>query len=250
MNKDIALEICVDSVASCEAAQAGGASRVELCANLFEGGTTPSTGTIREARRHLAIGLHVILRPRGGDFCYSSAEFNSLLYDLQLAKDLGVDGVVMGILLPDGNIDRKRMEVLVAQARPLTLTFHRAFDLTPHPERALEEIMDLEMDLLLTSGQERSACEGIPLLTRLVRQAGDKVRIMPGGGITERNLERIVRETGVRDVHLTARQRVASPMSYQPGHVFMGGELRLPEFELAVADPGLIGRLRQHLSLL
>lgn len=250
MNQAIALEICVDSVDSCVAAEEGGATRVELCANLFEGGTTPSAGTIREARKHLSIGLHVILRPRGGDFCYSSAEFNSLLYDLQVAKDLGADGMVIGILQPDGTIDRKRMELLVKLARPLTLTFHRAFDMTPDPEQALAEILDLEMDLLLTSGQERSACEGIPLLARLVRQAGDRIRIMPGGGITERNLDRIVQETGVRDVHLTARQRVASPMAYRPGHVFMGGELRLPEFELAVADPGLIGRLRQHLSLL
>jgi copper homeostasis protein len=250
MKNDFALEICVDSVASCEAAQAGGATRVELCANLFEGGTTPSAGTIREARRHLSIGLHVIVRPRGGDFCYSAAEFNSIQYDLQVAKDLGADGLVMGILNLDGTIDRKRMEALVEQARPLTLTFHRAFDLTPDPEQALTEIIDLGMDLLLTSGQERTACEGIPLLARLVRQAGERVRIMPGGGISERNLERIVQETGVRDVHLTARQRVPSPMAFRPGHVFMGGELRLPEYDLAVADARLIGRLRQHLSLL
>lgn len=250
MKNQVALEICVDSVASCEAAQEGGATRVELCANLFEGGTTPSAGTIREARARISIGLHVILRPRGGDFCYSAAEFNSMLYDLQVAKDLGADGIVIGILQPNGTIDRERMEVLVAQARPLTLTFHRAFDMTPDPEQALADIVDLGMDLLLTSGQERSACEGIPLLARLVHQAGDRIRIMPGGGITERNLDRVVRETGVRDVHLSARQRVASPMDYRPGHVFMGGELRLPEYELTVADPDKIGRLRQHLTLL
>jgi copper homeostasis protein len=248
MEKSVALEVCVDSVASCQAAQEGGASRVELCANLFEGGTTPSAGTIREARKEISIGLHVIIRPRGGDFCYSSAEFNSLQYDLQLAKDLGADGIVIGLLQPDGTIDRKRMEVLVEQARPLKLTFHRAFDMTPDPEKALADIRALGMDLLLTSGQERSACEGIPLLARLVEQAGPHLRIMPGGGITERNLDRIIRETGVRDIHLSGRRRVASPMTFRQDHVFMGGELRLPEYEWGVVDPDKINRLRQSLS--
>ncbi|CAN5919243.1 copper homeostasis protein CutC [soil metagenome] len=250
MKEKFALEVCVDSVASAVAAQEGGATRVELCANLFEGGTTPSAGTIREARRHLTIGLHVIIRPRGGDFCYSSSEYATMQYDLQLAKDLGADGIVMGILQPDGNIDRRRMEGLVEEARPLTLTFHRAFDMTPDPERALADIRDLGINLLLTSGQERSACEGIPLLARLVQHAGPRLRIMAGGGVTERNLERIVRETGVRDVHVSGRRRVASTMEYRQEHVFMGGELRLPEYELAVADSAKIGRLRQHLSYL
>ena len=250
MSQNLALEICVDSVASCVAAQAGGATRVELCANLFEGGTTPSAGTIREARKHLEIGLHVILRPRGGDFCYSSTEFDSLVYDLQVAKDLGADGLVIGLLLPNGHVDKPRTEQLVKLAHPLQVTFHRAFDMTPDPEKALTDLLDLQVNYLLTSGQERSACEGIPLLARLVQQAGSRLRVMAGGGITERNLERIVRETGVRDVHLSARRRVASPMEFRQNHVFMGGDLRLPEYELAVADPDTIGRLRQQLFFL
>lgn len=247
MNPDFALEVCVDSVASCLAAEEGGATRVELCANLFEGGTTPSAGTIREARKNLSIGLHAILRPRGGDFCYSASEFASMEYDLQLAKELGADGVVIGILTPDGQVDMARTGRLVEQARPLKVTFHRAFDMTPDPERALQDLLRLQIDLLLTSGQERTACEGIPLLARLAQLAGDRLRIMPGGGVTERNIHRIVRETGARDVHVSARRRVASPMVFRQEHLFMGGDLRLPEFELSVADPERIGNLRQHL---
>jgi copper homeostasis protein len=247
MNPDFALEVCVDSVASCVAAEEGGATRVELCANLFEGGTTPSAGTLHEARKNLSIGLHAIIRPRGGDFCYSASEFASMEYDLQLAKELGADGVVIGILTPDGHVDMARTERLVEQARPLKVTFHRAFDMTPDPERALQDLLRLQIDLLLTSGQERTACEGIPLLARLAQLAGDRLRIMPGGGVTERNIHRIVRETGVRDVHVSARRRVASPMVFRQEHLFMGGDLRLPEFELSVADPERIGNLRQHL---
>ncbi|QCR25123.1 copper homeostasis protein CutC [Pontibacter sp. SGAir0037] len=243
MAESVAVEICVDSVESCIAAQAGGATRVELCANLFEGGTTPSAGIIREARKNISIGLHVILRPRGGDFCYSDSEFESICYDLQLAKDLGADGVVIGVLQPDGHIDKKRMARLVELARPMKVTLHRAFDMTPNPLQALEDSIALGIDLILTSGQERSAVEGIPLLKQLVQVAQGRIRIMAGGGVSERNVRRILQETGVQDVHLSGRRRVESSMEYRQEHVFMGGDLRLPEYTRFVADAEKIAKL-------
>lgn len=236
MPENLILEICTDSVASCREAEKGGAARVELCANLFEGGTTPSAGCIRMAREYLTIPLHVLLRPRGGDFCYSDEEFAVIEYDLQIAKKLGADGVVIGILLPDGTIDLKRTATLIKQARPMNVTFHRAFDMLAAPLPALQQLIQMGVDRLLTSGQEKSVLEGSELIAELVRQAGDKITIMPGGGITERNIARIRRETGAREFHLTARQKQASPMTYQNPSAFMGGELRLPEYELTFTN--------------
>lgn len=224
------LEICIDSVEGALAAQAGGAQRVELCDNLLEGGTTPSAGMIALVRQQISIGLHVIIRPRGGDFCYSDLELAVMEYDIAQAKQLGADGVVIGLLKPDGAIDKPRTAALIARARPLSVTFHRAFDMAVDPVQALEDLIDLGVDRLLTSGQESSALEGVDLITTLVQQAGDRIIIMAGGGVTERNLPKIVQQSGVREVHLAARGPVESAMSYRRTQVFMGGALRPPEF--------------------
>lgn len=235
-NPPVSLEICVDSVEGALAAQTGGAQRVELCDNLLEGGTTPSAGMIALTRQQLQIGVNVIIRPRGGDFCYSDLEFAVMHYDIVQAKQLGADGVVIGLLNPDGTIDKARTAILIELARPLSVTFHRAFDMAVDPQQALEDLIDLGVDRVLTSGQESSALEGLDLITALVQQAGDRIIVMPGGGVNERNIHKIVSQSGVREVHLSARSSVESAMTYRRSHVFMGGALRPPEFSRQIAD--------------
>lgn len=240
MSDRIILEACVDSVAAASAAQEGGADRVELCANLLEGGTTPSAGTIQLARKSLSIDLNVMIRPRGGDFCYSDAEFEVMQLDVELARELGANGIVFGILNEDGSVDTERTGALVALARPMSVTFHRAFDMSRDPYEALEDLIRLGVDRVLTSGQEPSVLEGLDLITDLVRRAGDRTIVMPGAGITERNIKRIVEQSGVREVHVAAPVSVESRMKYRNTRCFMGGELRPPEFTLTVTDPNRI----------
>jgi copper homeostasis protein len=234
------LEVCVDSVESAIAAQEGGADRVELCDNLLEGGTTPSAGTIQLARKYLTIGLHVIIRPRGGDFCYSVIEFDVMKTDVQTAKSLGANGVVIGILTEDGAIDKERTRELIDLARPMSVTFHRAFDVTREPYEALQALIALTVDRVLTSGQENSALEGLDLISDLVQRAGDRIVVMPGGGITERNIKKIIAQSGAREAHVLATTSVESPMRYRNPCPFMGGELRPPEFAREVTDANRI----------
>ena len=248
MEQKYCLEICTDSVVSCQEAEKGGAARIELCANLFEGGTTPSAGTIQVARQVTNIPLHILIRPRGGDFYYSAEEFAVIKQDIQVAKDLGANGVVIGILTPDGEIDMARTATLIEIARPLSITFHRAFDMARDPVRSLEQLITLGVNRLLTSGQERSALEGSELISRLVAKAAGKIIIMPGGGITLRNIQRLKKETGADEFHLTARKKITSAMQYRQNNVFMGGELRLPEHEHSIADAELITQVQSLLN--
>lgn len=234
MAHTVKLEVVVDSVESALAAQAGGAARVELCADLLEGGITPSAGMIAAVRRALTIGLMVMIRPRGGDFCYSAAEFAVMQHDLRVAKELGADGVVFGILTPEGTIDRPRMAELIALARPLAVTCHRAFDMTCDLSAALEELIGLGVERVLTSGGESSALEGLEQIAALHEQARGRIAVMPGGGITERNIGKIVAATAVREVHVSGRATVEGPMVYRNARVFMGGALRPPEFTRTV----------------
>ncbi len=244
-DKQLKIEVCVDSVESALGAQEGGADRVELCDNLLEGGTTPSAGAIAVARANLSIKLHVIIRPRGGDFCYSDIEFDIMRHDVAVAKELGADGVVIGILTPDGEVDKARTAELIELARPLSVTFHRAFDMTRDPFQALEDLIALGVDRILTSGQEPSVIEGLDLIAELVQRAGERVIIMPGGG-TERNVGKVVAGSGVREVHVIGPMTVDSPMQYRNPRVFMGGELRPPEYARTVTDPARIRELRRQ----
>ena len=237
---DLLLEACVDSVEAALAAEAGGAGRVELCADLLEGGITPSGGTIQAACEMLQIPVNVIIRPRGGDFCYSEVEFDVMQRNVKLAKAAGANGAVIGILRPDGTVDSERTGVLVELARPMSVTFHRAFDVTRDPYEALETLIELGIDRVLTSGQEPSVLEGLDLIVDLVRAAGERIIVMPGAGITERNIEKIVAASGVREAHVYAPVSVASRMVYRNPHVFMGGELRPPEYSVSVTDAGRI----------
>jgi len=236
MSNRVLLEICLDSVEAAIAAQQGGADRVELCDNLLEGGTTPSAGTIALARQSIDIDLNVIIRPRGGDFCYSEIELEVMKYDIEQAKQLGANGVVIGLLKEDGSVDVDRTGALVELARPLSVTFHRAFDMSRDPYEALEALIELGLERVLTSGQENSVLEGLDLITDLVRQAGDRIIVMPGGGISERNISKIVAQSGVKEIHLVGMVSVESRMTYRNPRCFMGGELRPPEFTRMVTD--------------
>ncbi len=234
----VILEACVDSVEAALAAQAGGADRVELCADLLAGGCTPSPGTIQLARELLAIPMHVIIRPRGGDFCYSDAEFAAMRLDIDYCKQVGAQGVVIGILNPDGTVDSGRTRELIALARPLSVTFHRAFDMTVDPFAALEMLIHLGVDRILTTGQEASVLEGLDLIADLVRKADGLVILMPGvpGNVSERSLARIITQSGAREVHTYAPMTLDGRMVYRNPRVFMGGELRPPEYTLSLTD--------------
>lgn len=233
-------EICVDSVAGVRAAKDAGAHRVELCADLLEGGITPSLGMIRQARKVTDIGLNVMIRPRGGDFLFNDDEFASMGADVETAKAERADGVVTGLLTAAGEIDAARTRELVALARPLSVTFHRAFDVVAEPFRALETLIELGVDRVLTSGQEATVLEGLPLIVELTKRAGDRIVIMPGGGITARNVERIVAAAKPREMHFAALDSVESGMRFRRPHVFMGGELRPPEYHRLDTSQALI----------
>lgn len=236
-------EICLDSVAGVRAAREAGAARVELCANLLEGGTTPSLGLIRQARMVAGIGLQVIIRPRGGDFLFDDDELSIMRADIEAAKTERADGVVIGLLTATGEIDDKRTAELIALARPLSVTFHRAFDVAADPFRALETLIALGVDRVLTSGHEATVLEGLPLIVDLMKRAGDRIVIMPGGGITARNVERIVAQARPGEIHFAALEPIASAMRFRRGHVFMGGELRPPEYDRLESSQAVIGAI-------
>jgi copper homeostasis protein len=236
-------EACVDSVEAAIAAQEGGADRVELCADLLEGGVTPSVGTIRLTCKRLSIPVHVLIRPRAGDFCYSEAEFEVMRLDVEQVLELGADGVVFGLLNADGSVDRERTGALVEAARPLRVTFHRAFDMARDAHKALDELVALDVERVLTSGQEETALEGAELIAELVRRAGERIAVMAGGGVNERNVGRIAAQTGVREVHATARARVESRMEYRHARCSMGGTLRPEEFAWSAASAARVRAL-------
>jgi len=225
----VTIEVCVESVDGALAAQSAGADRVELCGDLLEGGTTPSAGTIELARMKLSIGLHVIIRPRGGDFCYSEIEFETMRRDVRLAKQLGVDGVVFGLLEADGSIDELRTAELVQLAKPLSVTFHRAFDMTRDPYEALERLVGLEVERVLTTGQEESALKGLDLIADLVKKAGERIVLMPGGDLGL-HMKKVLERTRAKEIHFAALEPVESCMRHRNNRCFMGPTVRSSEF--------------------
>ncbi|MFH1941589.1 MAG: copper homeostasis protein CutC [bacterium] len=232
----IKIEVCVDSVESALAAQEGGAHRIELCNNLIEGGTTPSAGAIQTAREHLNIGLNVLIRPRGGDFLYSETEHTIIKQDILTAKRLKADGVVIGFLSQDGSVDTSRTLETVRWARPMSVTFHRAFDMCRDPFEALEDIIACGADRILTSGQKNHAEDGIELLTELQKCARGRIIIMPGSGINEANIEKIHRKVRASEYHVSLRRTIPSEMTYRKEGIFMGGHSDIPEYERKVTD--------------
>lgn len=242
------LEICIDGVASAKAARTGGADRVELCANLPEGGTTPSAGMIRAVRNAFSGGLMVIIRPRGYDFLYSEDEMEVMLHDIRTARDLGADGVVIGCLTPDGRVDRERCARLAEAAGPLDLTFHRAFDMARDLPEALEDIAGLGIRRILSSGGKADVPAGAEVLADLVKRAAGRVSLMPGGGVTEDNLADIVRATGVREIHLSARRPVRGGMIFLNRDCFMGTFSKADEYSWREAGAEKIRLAKQRLA--
>jgi copper homeostasis protein len=228
MNNQISIEVCVESLASALAAQRGGAARIELCSALVEGGITPSAGLIELARAGTSIGLQVMIRPRGGDFCYTNEEFETMRRDISLAKKMGADGIVLGILKTNGHVDVERTCELVELARPLNVTFHRAFDMSADFFCALEDVCSTGADRLLTSGGESTVAQGAPVIEGLVRAARGRIAIMACGGIAEHNAAGIIKRTGVKEIHVGLRRAAPSPMLYQNPRISMGA---VPERE-------------------
>ena len=221
--EEFMVEVCANGVESCLAAQQGGADRVELCAGIPEGGTTPSYGEIKVARRVLTTTrLHVIIRPRGGDFLYTDLEVERMAADIAACRELGVDGVVFGCLRSDGSIDIEKNRYLMECAAGMSVTCHRAFDRAAGPSQALEDIIGLGFDRILTSGQQPKAIDGVELLARLNRQAAGRIILMAGSGVTEKNIRALHEATGLQEFHFSAREPRPSAMQYVNPNLYMG----------------------------
>ena len=243
------LEICLDSVESAVNAERGGADRVELCAGLPEGGTTPSAGMIAAVRKQIKIGLQVMIRPRGGDFCYSADEFSIMQRDILIARQLGANGVVFGVLSLDGRIDRPRMEQLIELARPLKVTCHRAFDMADDLSQALEDLIDLRVDRVLTSGSQKSAIDAMPTLKQLVLKAAGRIQVMICGEISISNVKAVVNYTGAIEVHAGLGESVASAMRFRNSRIAMGS-LSGAEYQRTVVSQHSVRELRAALNSL
>ncbi len=208
------IEIATSDFTTTRSAVEGGADRVELCANLAEGGTTPSFATIKKCREAFPVLLYPIIRPRGGDFLYTKDEFDIMRQDVRLCKQLGCDGIVTGLLNMDGSIDLARTEELIELAYPLGVTFHRAFDRCRDPFEALEKLMEIGCERILTSGQQPSVTDGIDLVTELNRIADQRIIIMPGSGVRKENIQMLAVKTGCREFHSSLRGKTPSGMQF------------------------------------
>lgn len=238
------LEVVVYNVESALRAQEGGADRIELCDNPAEGGTTPSFGMVEVVRQNVSMDVVVMIRPRGGDFHYSNYEFHAMKRDIAQCQKLSVDGVVFGILNPDGTIDKKRCKELIERARPLKVTCHRAFDMTSDPFEALEDCIEVGFDRILTSGGTTKAVEGVETIRALIQKANGRIAIMPGSGVNEDNVTAIVKNTGAREIHFSAMAFRDSGMQYHnPRLTSMGTESN--EYRLRTVSVETVKRIRQ-----
>lgn len=245
------IENCANGAESALRAQEGGADRVELCAGIPEGGTTPSAGEIVKARQLLTTTrLNVIIRPRGGDFCYTPDELDIMAYDIGMARKAGADGVVFGVLNTDGTVNLEAMRRLMDAARGMNVTFHRAFDVCCNPLETLEQIISLGCDHILTSGQEPTAEKGIALLSQLNERAAGRITIMPGCGVNAGNIAHIASATGCREFHFSGRSEVASAMRYRNPKVSMSGTDGSDEYSRQLTDPEKIRAAREALESL
>lgn len=241
------LEVCATSIQSAINAQTGGAERIELCDNLYEGGTTPSPGTIQLVREKLNIKVHVLIRPRGSDFVYSDVEMEVIRKDIYFCKSAGCDGVVVGFLHPDGTIDAIKTKEITQLARPMSVTFHRAFDMTREPFDALEVLLETGVDRLLTAGQQNKAPLGADLIAGLIKKSGKRLVVMPGSGVNEENIRWLYRQTGAVEFHMTGHKPVNSMMNYRKEGIFLGGLSQIPEYEYSVTS---VERIRKTVEIM
>lgn len=249
MTEQILIEVCVDSVASALAAERGGAQRVELCSDLLEGGVTPSAGLIEVVRSRISIGLHPIIRPRAGDFCYTDEEFDVMCRDAEIAKTAGADGIVFGILDPEGKVDIRRTRQLIELSRPLSVTFHRAFDMSADLFQSLEDVCSTGAGRLLTSGGEQTCLQGVSAISRLVSLARNRIKIIAGGGIGLDNAARIIERTGVTEIHVSLGSPVKSPMVYRNPRISLGKAHGREYHRMQVVEEN-VRNLRQAISVL
>lgn len=248
MSSKIQLEVCCGSVDDAIEAARGGADRIELNSSLFFGGLTPSLGSIIEAKKRVNVPIMVMIRPRGGGFCYTQAEAAVMLHDAKLAVEHGADGLVFGILTENGTIDMNRCRQIIELAEGRETVFHRAFDVTPDPLRGLDQLIELGFKRILTSGQERSVPEGIELIKKLIVYARARIEILPGGGIRPHNVMSIVEQTGATQIHLSAfESRTDRSVQNRPDITF-GGALRPPENRYDIINHGVIQSVSEMLN--
>lgn len=241
----IKIEIVVYNIESALRAQEGEADRIELCDNPGEGGTTPSYGIIESVRQNVSMDVFVMIRPRGGDFHYSNYEFHAMKRDISQCQKLSVDGVVFGILTPEGTIDKKRCKELIEKARPLKVTCHRAFDMTRDPFEALEDCIEVGFDRILTSGQQTQALQGATLIGELIKQANGRIAIMPGSGVNENTVTEIIEKSGATEIHFSATTFRESAMQYKNLTIATMGSEEGSEFKLRSVDPQRVRKMRQ-----
>ena len=239
----VLIEACVDAIDAAQAAERGGASRLELCGELLQGGVTPSAGLISAVRDHVRIPLFVLIRPRTGDFLHTGAEVDVMRRDIVQAKALGADGVVFGALTADGDVDAAVIRELTSLARPMQMTFHRAFDFARDQEAALDSLIALGVDRVLTSGGATTALEGARALSRLVQRAGNSLTILAGGSITAANVAEVVRLAGVTEVHVRAAERVASAMQHRRASVTLARSAPPGDYERNVTTAEELARI-------
>jgi len=242
------LEICVFSVESAIMAQKAGADRVELCSGFSEGGLTPSAGAIRMARKILDIECYVMIRPRGGDFCYTDLEFEQMHRDIEYAKSCGVDGIVLGVLQPNGHVNITRTRDLVQHAAPLKVTFHRAFDLAVESFRALDDLMICGCCRILTSGQKATAIEGLDTIRKLVSSAAGHMEIMAGSGVNPENAHKLM-ETGVQALHLSAKKIIPGRMTFRNPSVPIMQTDTTSDYDLIAVDSEIIRKMSEIIKL-
>jgi copper homeostasis protein len=239
------VEVVVYNIESALRAQEGGADRIELCDNPGEGGTTPSFGLIEAVRQNVSMDVYAMIRPRGGDFLYSNYEFHSMKRDISQCQKLSVDGIVFGILNPDGTIDKKRCKELIDKARPLKVTCHRAFDMTRDPFEALEDCIEVGFDRILTSGQQAQAGKGARLIGQLIQKANGRIAIMPGSGVNENTVEDIIKISGAKEIHFSATASRESGMKFRNPQIAGMGSEEGSEFKLRTVDPERVKKVRK-----
>lgn len=248
MAQRVKIEICCGSADDVIQAAHAGADRVELNSALFLGGLTPSVGELRAAKAHSDIPVMAMLRPREGGFCYTQAEFETMLYDAQAALNAGADGIVFGCLNPDGTVDKDRCARMVEAADGRQTVFHRAIDVVPDWRAALETLIELGVTRVLTSGQRESALLGAPVIREMIAAAGDRIEILPGAGIKPGNVEAFVRDTGCGQIHMTGHKICYDTSVSSAGEIFFGGCLYPREDRYKMVDGSIVSSVRSILS--
>lgn len=236
------IEVCVDSLESALIAEQAGANRIELCLDLNIGGTTPSYGLMKSVRKHVDIPIFTMIRPRSGDFCYTDYELEVMKEDIILAKELKMDGIVIGVLDEEGDFNVSVMREFTQLARPMKINIHRAFDMCRNPIKELDKLLDIGADRILTSGGCSTAVEGLELIKEIQNRVGDRISIMPGSGVNKDNVIEIIKETNVKEVHLSGKKIIDSRMKYRKD---LGISSDDSEFTIAITDYDRIRMVRQ-----